>query len=313
MVPLLLALVASAAQVQAGRDADSRQQRQAAEGVELQPLGAAARGRAHGGASPALAAWAVAAALVVAAVTQPSLLAAPYMLAVAAALWRWSGGGGSGGALSRLALVKLYTAAAVAACYIWQAGPTRWPLLLAWARVLGLTSFADPAATWQQLAPAAAQLAAMLLLLPLLSLRSAAAGGAASLPSAGLPASSERAPLLQHDQQQLQAVATPASPTRSAVPALTLPQLLYLLLLDLGEVLCREPAVVAAVLCGSALARPSLLSGALLLWGVGALLARPVATALRSWSRALTAALLVSRQLGILGGMIALCSEGMRA
>ena len=300
MVPLLLVLMAAAAQVQAARDADSRQQRLAAEGVELQPVGAAPRGRLRSGTMPAASAWAAAATLLAAAVAQPSLLAAPYMLAVAAALWRWSGGPASNSGISRLPLLKLYTALAVAAVYLWQAAPTRWPLLLAWARVLGLTSFADPTATWQQLLPAAVQLAAMLVLLPLLSFR--LAGGNSSGRTLGLASrapwpSSERAPLLQHDQQAQQAqlqVPTPASPTRLAMPALTLPQLLYLLLLDTAEALGREPAVVAAVLCGAALIRPSLLSGGLLLWGLGALLARPAASGLRRCSRVLTAALLVS-------------------
>ena len=200
---------------------------------------------------------------------------------------------------------SLVTVFAVAAVYLWQAAPTRWPLLLAWARVLGLTSFADPAATWQQLLPAAVQLAAMLVLLPLLSFRLAAGGGngrAPRLASGASWPSSERAPLLQHDQQQQAQVqqqqaaqaAMPMSPRRWSAPALTLAQLLYLLLLDTAEVLGREPAVVAAVLCAAALVRPSLLSGAMLLWGLGALLARPVAAGLRRSSRALTAALLVS-------------------
>ncbi|PRW58918.1 piezo-type mechanosensitive ion channel-like protein isoform X1 [Chlorella sorokiniana] len=301
VVPLLLVLMAAAAQVQAARDADSRQQRLAAEGMELQPVGAAAWRRPHGGAMPAASAWAAALALLAAAVAQPSLLAAPYMLAVAAALWRWSGGTAGSSGLSRLPLLKLYTAAAVAGVYLWQAAPTRWPLLLAWARVLGLTSFADPAATWQQLLPAAVQLAAMLVLLPLLSFRLVAGSGSsrpAGLAGSAPWPSSERAPLLQHDQQQqaeqqAQPPAMPASPVRAAGPALTLPQLLYLLLLDTAVVLGRESAVVAAVLCSAALVRPSLLAGVLLLWGLGALLARPIAAGLRSCSRILTAALLV--------------------
>ncbi len=304
-MPLLLALMAAAAQVQAARDADSRQQQQAAEGMELQPVGALTHGRPRGGTVPAASAWAAAAALLAAAVAQPSLLAAPYMLAVAVALWRWSGGEAGGNSSSRPPLLKLYTAAAVAAVYLWQAAPTRWPLLLAWARVLGLTSFADPAATWQQLLPAAVQLAAMLVLLPLLSLRLAGGSSSGRPPrmagGASWP-SSERAPLLQHDQQQqtqaeqqqAQQQPMPASPPRPAVLALTLPHLLYLLLLDTAEALGREPAVVAAVLCSAALSLPSLLSGALLLWGLGALLAPPAAAGLRRGSRALTAMLLVS-------------------
>lgn len=314
-MPLLLALMASAAQVQSARDSGSRQQRRQEEGTELQPLGPQRSGgmQSPAAAAPPVSSMVAALLLLVAALAQPAVLTSPYMLSAAGAVWRWSagtsGGGGrsgrSGGGLQGLAaLLQPYTAAYLTLLYVWQATLGSWPLVQPAARLLGLFSFSADE-EWPQLLPAALQLAAMLLLFLSLGLAgSSGSGSAADEGSSGVPASAaswgrggEQAPLLQHGQQEQQAQlgGRVASPSRGAAPPhpLSMRQLLHLLLLDTGEVLCREPAVVAAVLCGGALVQPSLLSGTVLLWALAALLWGRAAHALRRGSRALTGALLV--------------------
>lgn len=291
-VPLLLALMASAAQVQAARHTTSEQQRRQAEGMELQPLRPMWRSpRRSSGA--AVSAWVAAAALLASALAHPSVLASPYMLAAAAAVWHWSGGGGSGGgrggSSAVASLLQPYTAAFLLALYLWQAGLGGWPWLQPVADMLGLFTISDAGVS------AAVQLAALLLLF--LAIGTAGGGSSLQLSIGAAPSSwgagTEAAPLLLHDRQQAQASDAPPRSPRPP-PPLTMQSLLQLLLLDTAEVVCREPAAVAAVLCGGAMVRPSVLGGLVLAWGLLALLAHPVAAALRRWARPMTAALLVS-------------------
>lgn len=308
VVPLLLALMASAGQVQAARDSSSQQARRQAEGTELQQLGL--QHPAPGTHPLAARAWAAAVALLAAAMAQPSVLAGPYMLAAAAAVWRWSGGGGGrGGSSFGLALLRPFTAAYLVALYLWQA-LSGWAALQPAARVLGLFSLSSAADQgWQQLVPAAVQLAAMLLLFLSLAGAQSEAGSeggvrparhAAAAADASWDAAGERSPLLQRQMPQPQQPSTQPSgaspPPRVATDAaaVSVQQLMYTLLLDTAEALCREPAAVAALLCCTAMVQPSALGGLVLLLGLAALLARPAAVALQRWSRALTAALLVS-------------------
>lgn len=305
VVPLLLALLASAAQVQAARESSARQAHQRAEGTELRPL---ARGPQRAAAVAPVPARAVAAAvaLLAAALAQPSVLAAPYMLAAAAAVWRWAGGGGGGGGrgiAGLRALLRPYTAAYLVALYAWQA-LSGWDVLQPAARVLGLFSLSAAASQgWQQLLPVAVQLGAMLLLFlaagPLTAAGEGSTRARRDAGPSGEPGASERAPLLQHDAQQTHQQQQPLSPpprtaAAAAGPLVSAQQLVYTLLLDTAEALCRQPAAVAALLCGAALVAPSALGGGLLLWSVAALLAQPAARALQHHSRTLTAALLVS-------------------
>ena len=295
IMPLLLALLASAAQVQAARDVGSQQRQRQAEGTELQPLGAG-RGSVQPG-GPQAASWVAAAALLTAALARPSVAAAPFMLAAAAALWRVSGGGGSGGTGMRrtAALVQPYTAVLLLVLYVYSATLGGWARVQPLADLLGLFSLDDAGPSGVLL------LVALLLLFVALGAAADDAGGgsaawhgpaaAAPAPSDAWEAGGEQAPLLQHDRQAM----PPAAPARQhPTRGISMQQLVQLLLLDTAEVLCREPPAVAALLCGCALVQPSLLGGLVLLWGLAALLATPAAAALQRWSRALTAALLVS-------------------
>lgn len=297
VVPLLLATMASAAQVQAAHESSSRQQ---VEGTELRQLGRQQRARPpHVARPPPLSAWLAVAALLAAAVARPSLLAAPYMLAAAAAVWRWSGGGSGLGASSAASALQSYTGAYAVALYLWQAALSGWAVLQPAARVLGLFSL-TAAQGWPELAAGVLQLAAMLLLF--LSVGDAGSGrqrqgeahpGAVAARGDG-DDTGEHTPLLQPDTAP-PGVAPRAPP---AAPAISLHQLLYLLLLDTAEALCQSPAVVAALLCSACLVQPSALGALVLLWGLAALLARPAAAALQCSSRALTCFLLVSGEAG---------------
>lgn len=314
VVPLLLALMASAAQVQAARDSSRQHARLHAEGMELQPLARSPQ-RAAPGVQVPTGACVAAVALLAAALAQPSVLAGPYMLAAAGAAWRFAGGDGisnGGGGSGLKALLRPWTAAYLLALYLWQA-LSGWDVLQPAARVLGLFSLSSAAAQgWQQLVPAAVQLGAMLLLFLAAGTLTRGESSARSRRGAGPSAEragSERSPLLQHDAQQPRPQPQPEAPTvepplprmpsAGAGPLVSAQQLAYTLLLDTAEALCRQPAVVAALLCCTALVRPSALGGGLLLWGLAALLAQPAARALQSWSRALTAALLVSTEFSV--------------
>ena len=310
---MMLVLLASAAQVQAARDSGQQQRQRQSEGTELQPLTRQQlwqRGlpRAFHAPSYSLSGAAVGAALLAAAIAQPSVLAAPYMLAATAAVWRWSGtsssrgvGGGRGRARRR-ALLQTYTAAYLVALYAWQAVLHGWALLQPLAEVLGLfTLTADEDQGWQQLLPAAVQLASLLLLYLALG---AAHGGGAPREAGPAPVDAwdgspagERSPLLQASPRPPHAVAR-------AVQASSWPQLLYLLLLEAVELVCSRPAAVAATLACTALLQPSLLGGCMLLIGLSALLARWAASALQHARRPL-AALLLAWQLACYGATVA--------
>lgn len=303
VVPLLLALLASAAQVQAARDSDSQQQRRHSEGTELQPLASEQQLwqrqqlRASRLASSSLASIAVAMALMAAAIAQPSVLAAPYMLSAAVAVWRWSGAssrsshGSSRGSNGRRALLQTYTAAYLVALYAWQAVLHGWDVLQPVAAVLGLFTLSSESDEkgWNGLVPALVQLAALLLLYLALGAEQPRARhlghGQASGSEGGRD---ERSPLLS-GRQQPQASQLAAEP----VGATSWVQLLYLLLLEAVELVCSRPAAVAAVLAAVSLLRPSLLGGCVLLIGLVSLMGGWADAALRRMRRPLAAFLLV--------------------
>ena len=316
-MPPLLALLASAAQVQAARDSSHQQQRRQVEGTELRPL------RTHQqhwrrqqlmSTRRGWAAVAVAAALLAAAVAQPSVLAAPYLLAAVAAVWRWSGGrSGASGGISGRGMLQTYTAAYLMALYVWQAALHGWTLLQPAAKVLGLFSLSGDDLGWQQVLPAAVQLVALLLLYLALGAAGSSPGssssssrseeprqwhGAASIDASG-EHSEEQTPLLLSPRQQPQEVGGAPPPARRTASHHTVSprQLLNLLLLDAAavawELLCSRPAAVAALLCITSLLLPSLLGGCLLLVALAALLLPPAARALQRLSRSLAAALLL--------------------
>jgi hypothetical protein len=311
VVPPLLALLASAAQVQAARDSSHQQQRRQVEGTELRSLRTDRQTWQQQQLMSARRGWAgvaVAAALLAAAVVQPSVLAAPYLLAAVAAVWRWSGGrSGGGGGISGRGVLQTYTAAYLTALYVWQAALHGWALLQPAAKVLGLFSFSGDDLGWQQVLPAAVQLAALLLLYLALGAADSSPGssrgeprqwhGAASI-GASLEHSEEQTPLLLSPQQQAQeAGGTPPPAQRTASHIVRPRQLLNLLLLDAvaaaWELLCSRPAAVAALLCITSLLLPSLIGSYLLLVGLAALLLPPAARILQWLSRPLAAALLL--------------------
>jgi hypothetical protein len=303
VVPLLLALLASAAQVQAARDSDSQQQRRHSEGTELQPLASEQQLwqrqqlRASRLASSSLASIAVAMALMAAAIAQPSVLAAPYMLSAAVAVWRWSGGssrlshGSSRGSNGHRALLQTYTAAYLVALYAWQAVLHGWDVLQPIAAVLGLFTLSSESDEkgWNGLVPALVQLAALLLLYLALGAEQPRArhlGHGQAFGSEG--GRDERSPLLS-GRQQPQASQLAAEP----VAATSWVQLLYLLLLEAVELVCSRPAAVAAVLAAVSLLRPSLLGGCVLLIGLVSLMGGWADAAVRRMRRPLAALLLV--------------------
>ena len=167
VLPLLLALVTSALQVQSSRGADAAARRRQEEGVELQPMASRRRRSA-----PVLlvstysnTGVAAGAALAVAALARPALLALPFDLALAAAVWRWasgSGGSSSGGGL-RARGMQRYTGLCLLLLYVWQAALHYLPWLSPAAALLGLYA---PAADqpWAELAPELVQLAALVVL-----------------------------------------------------------------------------------------------------------------------------------------------------
>lgn len=170
-LPMLLALVASALQVQSGRDADVAARRAQSQGTELQPL---RRGPRMAATASILmltafsnAGVAAGVALVAVALARPALFALPFDLALAASVWRWGGGGsGSGGSRGSGGVqrgLQSYAGASLAVLYIWQAALRYLPWLAPLADLLGLFAPAAgrPAA---ELAPEVVQLSALVVL-----------------------------------------------------------------------------------------------------------------------------------------------------